>query len=211
MASSYPTNPPGTTNWEIVKDNMISMLSKLFLDHPYTNVAIVFFHQSITEVIQWNQYDSNTLLSVVHQKDLPHGTTSSLNTHDAMQQMTALFRNKPSNRRNARNVCLLIQSDSPQSDISQIGYEARREEISIFTIGLTNRVDINIFQQLSTNSQQPATTWIVADFVSFTRSHNQIYDVIFNGGVITPIPVPDPRPQPNPEPDQPLICKCMNS
>ena len=76
--------------------------------------------------------------------------------------MMSLFRYQPSDR----NVCVLIQSDDSDSDVSSYGDEAHRNDISIYPVGLTNRVDSTQLERLVSYSQQLARSWALPDFTS---------------------------------------------
>ena len=76
--------------------------------------------------------------------------------------MMSLFRYQPSDR----NVCVLIQSDDSDSDVSSYGDEAHMNDISIYPVGLTNRVDSTQLERLASYSQQPARSWALPDVTS---------------------------------------------
>ena len=80
--------------------------------------------------------------------------------------MMSLFRYQPSDSRGTRNVCVLIQSDDSDSDVSSYGDEAHRIDISIYPVGLTNRVDSTQLERLVSYSQQAASSWALPDFTS---------------------------------------------
>ena len=71
----------------------------------------------------------------------------------------SLFRYQPSDR----NVCVLIQADDSDSDVSSYGDEAHRNDISIYPVGLTNRVDSTQLERLVSYSQQPARSCALTD------------------------------------------------
>ena len=80
--------------------------------------------------------------------------------------MMSLFRYQPSDSRGTRNVCVFIQSDDFDSDVSSYGDEAHRNDISIYPVGLTNRVDSTQLERLASYSQQPARSWALPDVTS---------------------------------------------
>ena len=201
MAATYHTNPQGTTNWDIVKDNIASLITRMTRTHPHTGVAVILYHQDVSTVITWNEYTLETLAVVIRQEDISRTATATVNTREALEEMMSLFRYKPSDRRGTRNVCVLIQSDDSDSDIFSYGDEARRNDISIYPIGLTNRVDITLLERLASYSQQPARSWALPDFTSLTTSADDIYRTIFYGEDVIPAPVPVPVPGPT------VICK----
>lgn len=188
--SSGSINENDGNNWQRVKTFMTDIVSSLSVDNGNVQIGTVMFSDTATTEFNLRTYTNTFQINnhILGLRYLDGGT----NTAAALREMNEQFRGDRGDRTDAPNVAIVItdgRSQNRQDTIAQ-AVAARNRGVQIISVGVTDNVDVNEIQQISSSPQEEDRDWfLIADFTRLAS----LVEAVTSSACGTPVP-PTPGP-----------------
>ena len=167
LDSSGSINEKDTSNWQRMKEFVSSVINILSVGANAVRVGLVLYSTSATNRFYLNTYmdKADVLRTVRSLPYLDNGTNTALGLQLMRQDQFVRARG---DRRMAPNVAIVITDGAstvnPELTIPR-AIQARREDINIVSIGITDKVNLTELRLISSEPQVENRNWFrTADF-----------------------------------------------
>lgn len=185
----------GQLYWEFLQDQLYSFISRISSARFDVRIAVLSYGEYVETIVQWSD-GLRGAQDLIRNYRISQSVSSRSYTSVGLEEAISLFRNKPSDRSNNRNVLITLQAESITDDISRVIDSAGRYDISIYSIGLTDRVRTSSLEELGYRGGY----WTLSYIDQFSEITENIYQVLFFGESIRQyVVVPGPDTLPGPE------------